>query len=265
MSFQPILTGGGLAGWRFLTRSLPDQTAVFAGQPQLQRDIQYFHDRIAKIETPAQLVGDYRLLGVALGAFGLSDDITSRAFIERLLQEGATSPEALANKLSDSRYKALAAAFGFDQPVSRVAESGFAAELTDRYQAQSFEIAVGAQNDDMRIALYAQRQFSEVVSAPGTEDAKWYRIMGEAPLRRVIEAALGLPASFGQIDLDQQLGVFKTRFAAQFSQDGLAALADTGLRDQLIDRYLLTQQAAAVRQVSAGAVALTLLQASARG
>jgi hypothetical protein len=67
-------------------------------------------------------VGDRRLLEVALGAFGLDDDIRNRFFIRKVLEEGTTSPSRrFANRLSDKRYLALAETFGFgDRPGGNV-------------------------------------------------------------------------------------------------------------------------------------------------
>ena len=50
---------------------------------------------------------------VALGAFGLQDDLPNRFFIQKVLEGGTLSTDSLANKLSDPRYAALAKAFGF--------------------------------------------------------------------------------------------------------------------------------------------------------
>ena len=40
---------------------------------------------------------------MALGAFGLQDDINNRYFIRKILEEGTTNEDALANRFSDTR------------------------------------------------------------------------------------------------------------------------------------------------------------------
>ena len=86
-----------------------------------------------------------RMLRVALGAFGLQDDVNNTYFIRKVLEDGTTRPDALANKLADDRYKAMSKAFAFDSPIGpRTARSAFGPDIVARYRAQQFEIAVGA-------------------------------------------------------------------------------------------------------------------------
>jgi len=78
---QPLIPLGGYAGWRFLSASLDTQLSRFAESPVAARDMDYFRQEIGKITSAEDLVSDFRLLRVALGAFGLQDDLPNRAFI----------------------------------------------------------------------------------------------------------------------------------------------------------------------------------------
>jgi hypothetical protein len=161
--FQPIIPTDGLAGWRFLQRTYDTQLDSFARSAPVQRDTDYFAQKIASVTSAEELVADRRLLTVALGAFGLQDDINNRYFIQKILEEGTGSPDTLANRLSDTRYRALADAFGFGPGDERkVGQDGFAAGMLKRFQSTSFEVASGDQNGAMRIALYAQRALPEL-------------------------------------------------------------------------------------------------------
>ena len=113
MTYAPVVPFGGLAGWAFLTRTREAQKTAFASSPAVQRDEAYFRDRIGGISSAEELVSDRRLLSVALGAFGLEDDINNRYFIRKVLEDGTLDPKALGNKLADKRYLELSKAFGF--------------------------------------------------------------------------------------------------------------------------------------------------------
>ena len=89
MSFQPVIPFGGMAGWSFLQRTQTSQQEAFEASPVLQRDTEYFAENIGNITSAKELVADYRMLKVALGAFGLDEDIGSKFFIEKILDEGA--------------------------------------------------------------------------------------------------------------------------------------------------------------------------------
>ena len=118
----------------------------------------------------------------------------------------------------------FSAAFGFGPTeIPGNLREPFAAEIIEKFQAQRFEAAVGEQNESMRIALYAERSLNETVGEDVSDNAKWFSIMGQPPLRSLFETALGLPQDFGQADIDQQLSVFKDRASAIFGSDDYAA------------------------------------------
>ncbi|WP_415922537.1 DUF1217 domain-containing protein [Tateyamaria sp. SN6-1] len=259
--FQPILVSNGLSGWQFLQATYDRQFDAFNQSTVQKRDTDYFAENIGSIRSAEELVSDRRLLTVALGAFGLQDDINNRFFIQKMLEEGTTADDALANRFADNRYRDLSAAFGLGPGEIRGAlRSGFAEGIIDRYQAASFEIATGAQDETMRLALYAQRIVPEVTGAEGSSAQKWFSIMGQPPLRAVFETALGLPSQFGQVDIDQQLEVFQDRAARVFDVSDPAEFADPEKLDDLITTYLARSQLAGLNAgVSGASIALTLL------
>nr|WP_276946739.1 DUF1217 domain-containing protein [Haematobacter massiliensis] len=67
----------------------------------MQRDEAYFRDRIGGISSAEELVADRRLLQIALGAFGLGEDIGNKYFIRKVLEDGVSERTALANRLSN--------------------------------------------------------------------------------------------------------------------------------------------------------------------
>src|SRR6056297_1893238 len=84
MTFSPVVPTGGLVGWSLLDRTMERQTELFNKSPQIVRDTEYFEKTIDTIKTAEDLVADRRLLRVALGAFGLQDQINSKAFIRKI-------------------------------------------------------------------------------------------------------------------------------------------------------------------------------------
>jgi hypothetical protein len=259
--FSPIVPSNGIAGWRFLQRTLETQTAAFNQSPQLQRDSDYFRENISDIKTAEELVSDRRLLSVALGAVGLDDDIDNKFFIKKMLEEGIVADDALANRFTDTRYQNLVKAFGFGpSEITRTGISLFTDEILESFQRKQFEISVGDQDQSMRIALFGQNELSEIALGDGSETQKWFTIMGQPALRQLFEGALGLPTSFGQIDIDKQKEVFQARTEALFgSSDPQQFEADEAV-DKLITQYLLQTQIKSISTASSSAIALTLLQ-----
>lgn len=239
MSFAPLLTGGGIPGWVLLNRTRATQTATLSAQPEMQRDAAHFRDRIGKIGSAEQLVNDRQLLKVTLEAFGLEADLNNRFFIRKVLEGGTLTAGSLANKLSDKRYAQMSAAFGFgDFKTPRSKDSEFADKLLSQWRDRRFEAAVGQQDNSLRLAMNAQRELTALATRSGTEKTKWFTLMGNPPLRSVMQTALGLPARIAALDLDRQLAEFQSRTEAVFGSGTLSQFADPARRESLIRRYL---------------------------
>ncbi len=259
MSFQPQIPLAGIAGWRFLERTQPVQQATFEKGPQFARDIAYFTENVGKIETAADLVADRRLLKVALGAFGLSDEIDKKAFIRKVLEEGTTDPRALAMRLTEKAFREMSDAFGFGAETGRRnAEPGFAPKIVAAYKTRAFEAAVGESNNDMRLAMNLKREIGELAAGEG---ASLFKVIGSKPLRQVFEKAFNLPSQFVQLDIDRQAEVFGDKLSKMFGKGDLTVFQDPTNVDKLITRFL------AISQIETGAAAaspasgaLTLLQ-----
>jgi hypothetical protein len=178
------------------------------------------------------------------------------------LEDGTLSTDALATKLADKRYLEFSAAFGFgDFARPRTQQSDFADKMLARSNQRQFEVAVGSRSASMRLALNAEREVAALAAKTSSDDAKWFTVMGNAPLRTVFQTAFNLPSSFASVDIDQQLGVFKERAQQFFGDDSFAQFADPAKLDALLRRYLtLADQGAA--SVSGASAALQLLQSA---
>ena len=93
MTFTPALIGTGYAGWVALKRSQTQQTKAMVNSAEIRRDEDYFRAKIGTVKTADDLMGDRRLLKVALRAYGLEGDIDSKAFIKKVLTDGTLKPE----------------------------------------------------------------------------------------------------------------------------------------------------------------------------
>lgn len=266
MSFIPVVPFGGIGGWNFLERTRERQEAAFQTSPPFARRTADFAERSGRVQSAGELVADRRLLEIALGAFGLDEDVRNRFFIRKVLEEGTTSPSSLANRLSDKRYLALADVFGFgDRPGGNVGRAGFAADVIARYQERQFEAAVGQSNPDMRLALSLRREIGEIAGRRVSNDAMWFTAMATPPVRAAIERALGLPTQVGALDIDRQLSLFKERAASRLGSSDFAALATTEGQARLRQAFLTAPSASVTNPGARGAAALALLSRSAVG
>jgi hypothetical protein len=262
MTFSPIIPAGGLTGWTILKKTREVQVKAFTNSAAIRGDQEYFREKIGGIKTADQLVSDRRLLKVALTAFGLEADINAKAFIKKVLSDGTLDTKALANRLADKQYLAMSAAFGFgDFSIPRTQISDFADKILGDYRARSFEIAIGENNSDMRLALTAERELGKLAASGISEDAKWFTVMGSRPLRKVFETALGLPSRFGALDLDQQLLVLKQKAGQRFGDDRVTQFNRPEAIEMLIRNFLVRSEAGGQGNFSPAKSALALLTA----
>jgi hypothetical protein len=262
MSFQPVLPLTGYAGWGFLKRTLVRQQAVQQLLPVQQRDEAYFRDKIGKADTAEKLVNDKRLLRIALTAFGLEGDVNNKAFIQKILEGGTLKEGSLANKLADKQYLKFAGAFGYgDFSVPRTKISTFPDEILAQFRARSFETAVGAQNNTYRLSMNAEREIPALAAKSSSELAKWYTLLGNAPLREVMQTALGLPKSLSSIDIDQQVSVLRAKTETVFGSSDLGQFKDPSKMDALVRRFILqSEMLGQSAATSPAATALALLK-----
>lgn len=261
MTFSPVLPIGGYAGYAFLKRTMAAQTAAFTAQASVKRDEAYFRDKIGTINTAEELVKDQRLLRVSLAAFGLEDDVPNKYFIRKVLEDGTLKTDSLANKLTDKRYAKLATAFSFNLSTPRTKLSDFADKILKDYETKQFAVAVGQQNEDMRLALNAEQELPALASSSSSASAKWYSVLGNGPLRTVFEKAFGLPSSFGAIDIDKQVETMQRRAESLFGANTVDQFSDPEKVDTLVRKFLIRSEVESYNLgMSRGQVALTLLQ-----
>ena len=262
MTFQPIVVGSGLVAWRNLQRTLPGQLEAFAQGAEQMRLVSHFEKSAPTLTSADAVVSDRQVLRVALGAYGLQDDLENRYFINRILAEGTTASDSLANRMADSRYQRLSTDFSLDG-LSRLIGilPSTAEDITDQFTQKSFASAVGESQPNLRLALNADAELERIAVMDVSNDAKWYMIMGDAPLRSVIETALNLPSSFSQLDIDKQLEVFREKSQKTFGVDEIDELGSGTRKSDVIDHFLLKSQLNEGQSLSSQNIALQLLGA----
>ncbi len=271
MSYQPIIPVSGFNGWQILSRTKDTQQEAFNQSAEITRELNYFAENIGKITTAEELVGDYQLLKVALGAYGLDEDIDSKFFLKEVLSDGTGDDSDLANKLTDKRYETLAAAFAFDGedgPASTIDTDALIAEVSKNYQDRQFEIAVGDQDESMRLAMSLNRDLTAIVEKDTTDNGRWFAVMGNPQLRKVFETAIGLPKEVGLLDLDTQLVQFREKSEQFFDSPEVTDYGDPEKMDKLLRYYVIRAELNGENTGSANkgqSLALSILQGSNQG
>ena len=185
------------AAFLSVTQNLARYQTMTAAEPAVKSATAYYEANIGKVASIQDFVDNYRLLSYALDAYGLGDQIHSTALIEKVLEGGVSNPKSLANTLTDSRWKAFAAAFDFvGAGASSVSSASAIKTTTGDYVEQQLESDQGAQDVGVQLALYFQRV------APTLSNE--YGVLADRNLLEVAQTIFGLPPSTSATDIDAQ-------------------------------------------------------------
>jgi uncharacterized protein DUF1217 len=267
MSFSPAIPLSGFLGWRVFNQTEARQRDVFTNDALTLRNVDYFKENISGAATAVDLVNDRRLLTVALGAFGLSDEIDKKALIQRILEEGTEDSDAFANRINDQRWRDFSEQFGYGNFAgSRILLSSFREEIAAQYIDRSFEERVGEVDTDIRLAMNFRREIARIANNSSSDEVKWLQIMGQRPVRAVMEAALGLPATIGSVDLDQQRDIFMRKAEAIFGSNSPSIFSDPEVVEDALQRFFLRKEIENGPSASTpGMAALSILSAPPTG
>lgn len=267
MTFAPAIGAGGLAGYRLLEKSQEKQRAAFENSSEIKRNVAYFEANIGKATTAADLVKDRKLLQVALGAFGLGDEIDKKAYLQKILEGGTTDSKAYARRVADARILEFTKTFGYgDGGGSLVQTKAFREDIVARYKQLEFERSVGQADGDIRLALNFRREIAKIANGDKADEIGVLQALGQRPVREFLTAALGLPTSLARLDLDRQKAILEQGLKRRFGDDSVAVFKDAKKIDDAVRLFFAQRQSQSTGGASASATtALSILSGRGSG
>ncbi|NNU17349.1 DUF1217 domain-containing protein [Parvularcula sp. ZS-1/3] len=224
------------------------QAETQAPPPQVRRETDYFRANIGEVETPEDLLADFRLYRYVMTAYDLEGALDAKAIIGRVLEEGSDDRSDLANRLNDAKYRELTDALGFSVAGNlKLQLPDFLDKVASRYQRVQLEIEAGETNNGARLSAYFDRKIGEVSS--------WFEVLADPPLRDVMFTALSLPQELQGADIDKLAERFEKAIPLQ-------DLKDEARREQFLYRFAINNDIVQT-QVASGSAAVRLLAASA--
>ena len=188
------------AAYLSVSNNLTRQQTATAAQGDVKSATNYYLANIGKVTTVSQFVNNYQLFSYAMKAFGLADMTYAKGLMTKVLNGGVTSSTALANTLSDPRYKAFATAFSFiANGASTTSTTAATTGTTAKYVEQTLEDNQAKANEGVSNALYFSRHASSITSI--------YGLLADPKMLSVVETAYGISSTLGQSDIDTQATV----------------------------------------------------------
>jgi hypothetical protein len=127
----------------------------------------------------------------------------------------------------------------------KVSDSALIEKIVQRYTQAKFEESLGETSETLRKAVYAKRMLPQVTS--------WYSVIADRNMAAVVEAHLGLPAAFGQTNVDQQKAMLEQRM-------DLADFKDPAKLAKMLDRYVAQSSVSEAQALSSSSGIVTLVQ-----
>lgn len=259
--FQPAIPVSGYGGWKFLQSTYSRQLENFADTSQVRNDRDYLTSRLSEPISREDFLDDRRLLRIAMTSFDLGGEEWKRGYIDKVLSEVTDPDSTFLARLNNSAYTAFAEAFAPDEEgmISLTGEQ--LTTLADNYETAAFKLAVGEVDDNMRLSLNYQSRIVDIVATASSDQTILYRMLGDVPVRTVIEGALNLPGEFSKLDLDQQANMLKDKLSSQLGINDLQTLTDPARIDRMLERFhvMETVRNGTIDSLTPGATALTLL------
>jgi hypothetical protein len=198
--------------FRLIATDMDRSLARTADKPLVERDVQHYRENIGQVKSIEDFISNDRVYRFAMKAFGLEDMTYAKALMRKVLEEGVDSPSALANKLSDKRYREFAEAFNFNRYDTATTSFDRTQQGTvDRYVRQTLEEDAGQQNEGVRLALYFQRKAADIDSP--------FEILADPALLKVVHTATGLSPMTSAADIDKQAAMITDRLNIEDLQD----------------------------------------------
>jgi|TARA_R100000501_G_scaffold11524_1_gene21986 hypothetical protein len=233
---QPAIPMSGLAGWSFLQSTYGRQLESFSDSASVKNDRAYMSEKLSKPISLDDFMADRRLLRVTMTAFDLGGEEWKGGFIRKALEEAPNPESSFLTRLNNPAYTKFAETFSFkDETLSLSADK--IEQLGDNFESAAFRLAVGDVDENMRLGLNYQQQIIDIAGTGSSNDAIAYRILGNVPVKTVLEKALNLPSDLSKQPIEKQAEILRDKLSSAFGISDLSDLVSPDNIDAVIRRF----------------------------
>jgi len=200
--------------------------------------LKQFETAVTKAKDVKGALQDPRVLAVLLPALGLADQASYPGLVQKALLADPKDPKGLLADL-DTRFKDAAATLNLKtKGLAGLQDPAVKAKLADAYVQYQYQVGLDDKNAGISDALYFIQNAADTTNV--------YGILGNAVMRRVVTAALGLPSAVAVQPVETQARAITARLR-------LDDLQDPQKVQQLAQRYVMAQAGDATSS-SAGSI-----------
>ncbi|WP_084395915.1 DUF1217 domain-containing protein [Henriciella aquimarina] len=258
--FQPAIPMTGYGGWKFLQTTYARQFETFSDSPAIKNDREYFTGKMSKPMAMEDFLSDKRLLRISLTAFDLEGEEWKGGFIRKVMEEANDAESSFLTRLNNPDYTKFSKAFPVqDGKITLTPEA--VSDIGDNFESAAFRSAVGNVDNNMRLSLNYQNKIVEIAGSGASEEAILYRILGNVPVKNVLETALNLPSEMGKLDIEQQADILRDKLQSHLGITDVSQLASLDKVDDALKRFhAMNSINSGPSPTTPGYAALTLLR-----
>ncbi len=203
-----------------------EEYQIFIKRSDVQREVTYFEENIGDVKSLDDLFANRRLLNFVLSAFDLEGEEQNLGKIRKILESDLTDENSLANRFSDTRFKAMAEALNVAADgVATLTSDSMAGSLVEKYQRLEYERHLDEQAPGVRAAIEFGRRIEGASST--------ISLLADAVMREVVTVANAIPKEIAYQEEDAQVAAV----AAKVDVNELKT--DSDAVEKLVSRYLV--------------------------
>jgi hypothetical protein len=257
--FQPAIPLSGYGGWKLLQSTYSRQLEGFADSASVKNDRNYLTEKLSSPISLDDFMSDRRLLRVSMTAFDLGGEEWKGGFIRKVLEEAVTPDSTFLKRLNNADYTRFSETFKFEDGTLSLSADQIET-IGDNFETAAFRAAVGEVDENMRLSLNYQSKIVDIAGSGASESAILYRLLGNPPVRQVIETALNLPAEMSKLDIDRQAAILKDKFQSVLGISKASDLVNIENVDKMLQRFhIMNTVNSGPSTTTPGYAALTLL------
>lgn len=227
------------------------QVKATAAQPMVQRAVNAFRTGVANAKTVDQLLSNPAVMQVLLTANGLGDQTAYTALAKRALTSKLSDPKSLANAMTDTRWKQVAATYNFAAKGLKVIQDPKVIDtVANAYAEVTWRQALDKTTPGLSNAIAFRAQAATVTSVD--------QILGDPVLREVVTVALSVPKQIAFQPLEAQEKAISSRL-------DLTKFKDPKYVESFTQRYLIAAGNNAATSGTGAAADLTSLAVKVSG
>ncbi|MBS0638705.1 MAG: DUF1217 domain-containing protein [Proteobacteria bacterium] len=194
-------------------------------EPAVERAVASFTQTVKSATSVAELLANKQAMDVLLTANGLGDQKDYTALAKAVLTSDLNDPDSLANRLSDTRWKALARTYDFAaKGLSSIQSSTAITAIAKGYAQTVWEQRLNEATPGLANAM----TFKTIASSVTNVD----QILGDPTLRTVVTTTLGIPKQIAFQSLSAQEKAITDRL-------DISKLQDSRFVENFAKRYLM--------------------------